>query len=488
VVLLKRCYALQSVEERERLRASLQCALEQAAQRALMADGEQVACFAAQLSADFSLRALAASTRADARRAYWRSAQGLERCALGSVVQLEADGEDVLATVARAWEQLCRRIVAEPGAKPNLYGGFAFAPEGPRDEAWAGWPGGSLTLPELLFERVSSELIRVTVCQSVAADADVVTLSSQILARLMQCTVLAQETVTSSRPIFKQLLSGADGAYRQAVSDTAMDIRAGRFTKVVLARRVDYAVSGELDYMAALERLAQDYPDSTVFLWARTEGVFMGAAPERLVLVRGQQVMIDCLAGTAPRSTDPLEDIELGESLRNSKKDRAEHQAVVNEVLLAATAFTTTMQSPGLPQLLRLANVQHLYTPLQGVLRSGNTILDAVRTLHPTPAVAGVPRDGACAIIHKREPFDRGYYAGPFGWVDSAGEGEFVVALRSALLHHDRVSLFAGGGIMGSSRPDTEWAETEWKLTLMRTALGLPVTLEGRGVRDGGVQ
>jgi len=213
-----------------------------------------------------------------------------------------------------------------------------------------------------------------------------------------------------------------------------------------------------------------------LFLCGRGDDVFVGASPERLVRARSGHVTIDCLAGTVARSGEPADDARLAAQLQDSTKNRAEHQAVVEGVLAATTAFAEQVVYPHTPQILRLVNVLHLHTRVSGRLRKDSTVLAAVEALHPTPAVAGLPREIARAVIKAREPQDRGYYAGPFGFVDGAHDGDFVVALRSALVRSQCLSLFAGGGIMGDSDPSSEWAETEWKMRPMRTAFALNQT------------
>lgn len=428
---------------------------------------------------------LQALVTADLRvsRGYWLSPQGDERCAVGVARELIGEGIDAVAQVATQWTDAVKRAHEVAGSHLVAYGGFAFSPEGPRDALWQGWPGGVLVIPQLYVRKSGSQTMEVIAQQVVTAQSDPAQLAATMAKLYAHCVSLAKERVAT--PVAKTQQEPAplpvdDEAYERAVRDTAADIRAGQYEKVVLARRVDYAYDARPALAHALSTLRGAFSDSTLFLWARGETVFLGATPERLVSVKGGAVVIDCLAGTAVRSDDPETDEQNRVALLASAKNRAEHQAVVAGVLAATTSFATAVSCPSAPQILRLVHVQHLHTPVTGKLREGSTVLAAVQALHPTPAVAGLPRRAAQAVIQAREPLDRGYYAGPFGFVDSAGEGAFVVALRSALVRPERLSLFAGGGIMGDSDPLSEWAETEWKLRPMRTAFGLRHTTEER--------
>jgi isochorismate synthase len=210
-----------------------------------------------------------------------------------------------------------------------------------------------------------------------------------------------------------------------------------------------------------------------VFAVCGSDGCFLGASPERLCGVRGDQVFIDCLAGTRRRGQTPPEDELLAEQLMNSLKDRAEHEVVRRWIVNTVADITTDLAAPEVPRIKRLHNVQHLHTPITGRLRPGVGVLDVAERLHPTPAVAGVPRAAALEWIGRTESFDRGWYAGALGWIEPPGDGEFAVALRSALIRGDEAVLFAGAGIMGDSDPRDEWEETGWKLHPMLSVLRL---------------
>ena len=266
------------------------------------------------------------------------------------------------------------------------------------------------------------------------------------------------------------------------MEDAARACRTGVLEKVVLARAVRARARVPFDPAAVLERLRDAYPNAYVFAVARGPRCFLGATPERLVRLRDGAVDAACLAGSAPRGETPEEDARLGSALLASAKDRAEHAVVVRSVRAALEGVCSEVHSPDEPRLLRLRNVQHLYTPVDGQVSWPTCVLDLVQRLHPTPAVGGYPREGALLFIREREGLDRGWYAGPVGWLDRRGDGVFAVALRSALVHGTEATLFAGCGIMAQSRASDEYAETCLKLRPMLNALGagvLQVTAPG---------
>jgi isochorismate synthase len=272
--------------------------------------------------------------------------------------------------------------------------------------------------------------------------------------------------------------------WRHVVDQAALDIRQGNLAKVVLAREVALSRSGSsFDPADALARLRLTFPDAYLFAVApggdqgtAGEPVFLGASPERLIRLAGGVLDTSCLAGSIARGSTVAEDDALGARLVASAKDRVEHALVATMLREQLGPLCETLEIGGTPELTRLANVQHLHTPVHGTLAAGPDgtvpcILDLVARLHPTPAVGGSPRPEALELIRRRERLDRGWYAGPVGWLDRHGEGEFAVAIRSALLRGGEARLFAGCGIVGGSDSRSEYQESRLKLRAMLGAL-----------------
>jgi len=240
--------------------------------------------------------------------------------------------------------------------------------------------------------------------------------------------------------------------------------------KVVLARA--HRVHAGRSLEQALRTLATDYPSCTLFALANREACFLGATPERLISLHDGVATTMALAGSAPRDPRAKEDERIAERLLHDPKERTEHDVVVTALRDGLAQVCTRVIADTAPRLEKLSNVQHLLTSLCGEVEAGRGVLDLVERLHPTPAVGGFPREAALEVIRHREQLDRGWYAGPIGWVDARGEGEFVVGLRSALVRGESATLFSGCGIVAESDPTTEYAEWGWKLTPMLAALG----------------
>ncbi len=254
-------------------------------------------------------------------------------------------------------------------------------------------------------------------------------------------------------------------------------INASALDKVVLARAVDVVATEPLIVSEILGRLHALFPSCMVF---HVEG-FLGASPELLVSRKGSAVRAHPLAGTIARSGDPETDARLAASLLASSKDRWEHSLVIDAMAALLRPLCDELDVPRTPTVLPLRNVAHLATLITGTLRSEQmhdrtspTALELAGLLHPTPAVGGVPRDLALAAIAELEPVPRGRYAGPVGWVDAAGNGEWAVGLRSAQVDGNRARMHAGGGIVADSDPADELTETQLKLQALLAAVVRP--------------
>ena len=252
--------------------------------------------------------------------------------------------------------------------------------------------------------------------------------------------------------------------YAEAVRAATERIHAGQLRKVVLARTIEVDAGRDLDPRRLAKRLRSVDPDAYTFIAPTPGGVMVGASPELLVSRRGLDVRSNPLAGSAPRSGDPDEDRANADALVASAKDREEHAIVVEAVADALHPFCEALEHDPEPVLLATANVWHLSTRFKGTLREpAPNALELVAALHPTPAVCGTPREVAQALIAELEPFDRGCYAGPVGWMDANGDGEWAIALRCAELRGTRAILYAGAGIVADSVPEREVDETERK-------------------------
>lgn len=297
-------------------------------------------------------------------------------------------------------------------------------------------------------------------------------------------TSLRNELQLLSRPVPDETLpdgfdlraSMSHDRWKQLISRTVAEMEAGRLKKVVMARRVDVVANRPFVLPETLARLAALYPSCTVF---HVDG-FIGASPELLVRRSGYEVASHPLAGTIARSGDATTDQAMLAGLMASPKERQEHSIVVDEISTRLAAVCSSLEVPPAPSVLMLRNVSHLGTPITGKLAdlAGTarpaTALQLAARLHPTPAVGGRPTEAALRWQRENEGFDRRCYAGPVGWVDSRGDGEWAVGVRSAHISAERAYLFAGNGIVAGSVPEAELAETQLKLQALLSALVRP--------------
>jgi menaquinone-specific isochorismate synthase len=250
-------------------------------------------------------------------------------------------------------------------------------------------------------------------------------------------------------------------------------IRQGTLDKVVLAREERLLAAAPFSPTSTLARLRRLDAAATLFAMQSGRAWFLGASPERLVRLCDDRVDVTCLAGSIAMGRDEQERRELAGRLLASLKDREEHEIVVRSTMNAlAEVCEDVTRLPDTPRVAPARSVQHLETPVSARMCEAGSILDLVERLHPTPAVGGYPTDSALSIMHELEEIDRGWYAGPFGWTDLGGSGEFAVAIRSALLSGRMASVFAGSGIVADSVPSVEYEETCLKLRPMLSALG----------------
>ncbi|HEY1792206.1 MAG TPA: isochorismate synthase [Opitutaceae bacterium] len=265
---------------------------------------------------------------------------------------------------------------------------------------------------------------------------------------------------------------GGRRSYEAAVGRALERIASGRIEKVVLARAKDARAAGPLHPLRLLNGLRQRFPGCCSFSVANGRGQsFIGASPERLIRVEAGVVATEALAGSAGRGASASEDAALGSALLRSEKDLWEHRIVLDSIVQSLGPLGLSLRYSGRPGLRRLSNVQHLHTAIEARLPNGVRLLDMLARLHPTPAVGGTPREAAVPLISELEAFPRGLYGGALGWLDARGGGEFIVALRSALIDGDRARMYAGAGIVEGSTPAGELAETELKFRAMQDAL-----------------
>jgi salicylate biosynthesis isochorismate synthase len=412
------------------------------------------------------------SRRADDRWFCWEQPDrdGFALAALGSAHEVHSRGPGRFDDVVGACAAITRdRLASEPpglaaGAGPVWVGGFAFAPDGGRESHWASFPPALMVMPELVLHRVAGQT-HLTLC-AVSGPA---THPDEVSVRLAARVAALREgglPLADPHPTGAARIAGAapPEEFERSVATAVERIGAGELEKVVLAREVVVEAPQAHDAGALYGALRELFPSCFCFCCGSPQGAFVGASPELLIRRSGSSAATVGLAGSTRRSADPSVDDHLGEQLRRSHKERREHEIVVRRIERALRPYSVWVQAAPEPELVKVANIQHLGTPIHAQLAEARSAIELAGLLHPTPAVGGEPTHLALAVIHDLEGLDRGWYAGPVGWVDSTEDGEFCVAIRSALLRDRTAHLFAGNGIVAESEPAAELAETEVKL------------------------
>jgi menaquinone-specific isochorismate synthase len=367
----------------------------------------------------------------------------------GAVLTLSATGPDRIEKLATQWRELCSKAEFDGGAlgaKLLAFGAIAFDSESKVTS--------TLTIPRQVL----------TVRNGKA------TLTNITTSRFATPTTLGPEwfaPVSPQKPI--SLLPGtvSEASFESLVESALRRIDAGEVEKIVMAREVTAKISRDFDPRQAIVRLTQLYPSCWTY-WVNRN---FGASPELLIRVSNRKINARVLAGSAARGTDPTIDEAIATALKASAKNRHEHRLAIDSLVGSLLPYCANLDADSEPFSLALPNLWHLASDVRGTLDHRNSSLDVLAALHPTAAVAGTPLRAAQATIRQLEPFDRGVYAGPVGWIDSTGDGEWVIALRGASIGHGTITAMAGCGIVAGSDPAAELAETELKLRPIRQAL-----------------
>jgi menaquinone-specific isochorismate synthase len=398
-------------------------------------------------------------------RTVWSAPNEATVVGSGAAATVTAEGPHRFTRIREAAEALFATGDVHAGteaARPRLFGGFAFHDEGTERDPWRAFPDARFVFPRVQVTYADNGAW-LTV-NAVGPDATVEAVESRLDAERDRFAALTDAPMRPRPGIRSRTRTTALDDWREGVEAAVSRIRAGDLRKVVLAQALEVDLASSLSLSDTLVRLGEKYPDCHRFLVepATGETSFFGATPERLVSVRGRTVETGALAGTTGRGETPAEDEWLARELMASEKNVHEHDLVAETIRKQLAPFAASVAT-GERQVRRLATVQHLWTPITAELGRNYHVLDLVEALHPTPAVGGLPPEEALATIRETEPFDRGWYAAPVGWIDAAGYGSFAVALRSAVATPETVTLFAGVGIVADSDPDREWDEVQLK-------------------------
>ncbi|MDU2065778.1 MAG: isochorismate synthase [Sporomusaceae bacterium] len=410
---------------------------------------------------------------------YWMSASREEMFAgvdAAYTIEVKAEEKNPLTAAEARWQSLRGDLLLSPrmqelGLSPLWIGGSRFDPLRPIELKWSKFPAARFQVPSwLLQEKGGRRYLTTTLLVSPEDQVDLL-----VQQNLTVFDRLRKAMNQESSEIPAEQWDAFPGDYEDYIKKVTFlrdQVRQGTLEKVVFAREL--ILQGDKDFSIAsvLRQLELKQNNSYVFAFDYGGDVFLGATPERLTKRRQGIYYSTCLAGSAPRGNDDASDEVLGSELLHDAKNRQEHFLVVKRIRQILDKHCEALDIPNEPVLMKLAQIQHLYTPVRGKARSKSSLLSLLADLHPTPALGGLPVAAAVTAIRESETFDRGWYGGPIGWINFDGDGEFAVALRCALLQGRTASLFAGGGIVADSDLASEYEETEVKLRPMIVALG----------------
>lgn len=353
-----------------------------------------------------------------------------------------------------------------------MFGGFSFDPKNARESEWAKFPSAYFVLPsfQLMTKNGRTYILinLVTTNYHAAEEFEKLRVERDQLIHKAQLNGF----VPASKPTVESVDEIEKERYKQAVQNVTSQIQKGEADKVVVARSVKLNFKEPVSSVTALHHIANEQQESYHFGLQKGEQLFFGATPERLIEIEDGQAYSACVAGSIKRGETAEEDRLLGEELLTDRKNRDEHQYVVDMISTVFNEFCTNNSIPQEPKLMKIRDIQHLFTPVQASVDKEKSIFEFVQALHPTPALGGVPTNKSMDIIREEEQMDRGYYAAPIGWTDTEGNVEFAVAIRSALLEEEQAYLYAGGGIVANSEVEKEYDETWIKFRPVLRALG----------------
>ncbi|OXS73981.1 isochorismate synthase [Domibacillus enclensis] len=394
---------------------------------------------------------------------------------LGSVSTIQSAKDNRFEDIEAQWDQLMSQAsVHNPydiyGTGPVAFGGFSFDPLQSQGEEWSRFASSFFYVPEMMMTVYNGDTY-ITV-NMICEEQDSELLFDRIEKR-KQTILSHMQHPSEKESVLMELRTGDTCAWKQSVQSAVDEIeRDDELKKVVLARKVTAVFDGTVPSDRVLRRLDEGQPDSFVFAIEAMDSCFLGASPERLVKKRAQTVLTTCLAGSTARGATAEEDTELADALLNDGKNRIEHDYVVQMIRHEMQKMCHRVTVPKEPVVMKVRDIQHLYTPVIGEAAEEDSILRFVQTLHPTPALGGLPGEKALRVIRELEGMDRGFYAAPVGWMDYRKNGEFAVAIRSGLVVQNEAFLYAGCGVVRDSNPETELEETNMKLRPMLRAIG----------------
>lgn len=403
----------------------------------------------------------------------------------GQLLTLTASGSNRFQTISNKL-QSARESTAEYSAVPHPFagmmflGGFSFF-DTISDPLWDSFRPASLTVPKWTIikdGKFNLLTLGIDLCnfenpqnlhQHLIKAFKKVRDTCRLRSAANKTTDQSQYLGSASLPNSK---NGEYSRWITSVNTAKQLIQKQNFDKIVLARHITVPNNQDKTATQILNKLRKEYPNCYNFLIHQADNkTFLGSTPERLGSFRNQLLLTEALAGSIQRGQTATEDSMLEKNLSASSKNINEHNFVIKDIEERLKPMVKYVNRSDRPEVKKLTNVQHLYTPIRAQLKNNTSAMEVLNQLHPTPAVGGYPWQEAAPYIRELENFERGWYASPIGWINSKGMGEFAVGIRSGLMTEQDIRFFAGCGIVADSNPEAEWEETNLKLKPILSAL-----------------
>jgi menaquinone-specific isochorismate synthase len=410
-------------------------------------------------------------------RFFWKDpTEEIVLVGLGISKQIQSDqATDRFFHVEEEWQNFLKDCLifnsyTEIAVGPIMFGGFTFDPYKEKTNLWSKYANSLFHIPKYLLSIIQGQTYLTT--NIVCTPQDDYSLFRKVMEERNQILDSLDDNYRGNSAKLLDTVEISPEEWKKTVDEVVKELTVGPLKKVVLARELRLLFKDKVEVEDVLDNLYKQQRESFIFAFESNGDCFIGASPERLVKKQGTEVYSTCLAGSISRGKTEEEDRILGQTLLNDQKNLIEHGFVVEMIKEALEESCEEIILPDKPQLMKIRDIQHLYTPVIGKCHKDTSLLLLVERLHPTPALGGLPKNAAVEKIRQVEMLDRGFYAAPLGWVDYRQNGEFAVSIRSGLIQDDEVSLFAGCGVVADSESESEYLETGLKFRPMLRALG----------------
>ena len=409
-------------------------------------------------------------------RFYWSNQENsLILTGIGTLVPFHHSTEEQYSAIEKEWKRFGEQVYIEQdncfGTGPLALGGFSFFDTYKNDQDWKEFGTSHFYVPKLMVT-VTNEGTFITSNYEINDQTSLEDLLLQYKEYddYLERFGMKQPSFTQSECINKDEFE--PNKWIQSVKKAIQQMKDEKLEKVVLNRTLNASFSSEINSSNVIYELEATRNVNYIISYQLKDTVFISATPERLISKKENTVSSMCLAGSAAKGNSKEENIDAANWLLNSKKNNDEHAFVVNYIRETLKQYCDELLIPSSPRIMATKSLLHLFTPVEGKLLNHVSIFGLIKSMHPTPALGGFPKDAACNLIRELEPVDRGWYGAPIGWIDLNGNGDFAVGIRSALVKGDKARLYAGCGVVQDSKPEEEFFETGVKFLPMLNALG----------------